>query len=422
MQKYLLVFFISLVAISSNAQPTAGLMAYWPMNGNFTDAGPNAITVTNNGATATTNISGNANGAMLFTNPTATPSQFARHNINANLNFSATQDFSVDFSFFLTSPYVHTCGLYDNQINYGGYGMWVWNPSGPHQIQFNFKNASLASTLGAVTLNTWYHICCLRSAGTLKIYINGVLNASGPEGTTTPAYNFPGRIGSMFYNAQTPAEYNPMHGKLDEFRIYNRALTVVEIQQLSSAALPVKLSQFTASYNNGKALLNWQTAFEQNSKHFIIQRSVDGVNFSNLSTVAAAGNAATTKNYNYNDSSLANLSANKKIFYRLQSVDLDGQFSLSKIIWINRDALPFELNISPNPAKDILSLNMGQALSGKGRLSIQDVQGKTWYQREMLPIQAIPQLSINISALPSGTYFLHLVSEQGKLTKSFIKN
>jgi hypothetical protein len=28
-------------------------MAYWPMNGNFTDAGPNAIVTTNNGATAT---------------------------------------------------------------------------------------------------------------------------------------------------------------------------------------------------------------------------------------------------------------------------------------------------------------------------------------------------------------------------------
>jgi hypothetical protein len=60
---------------------------------------------------------------------------------------------------------------------------------------------------------------------------------SGPEGTGIPSYTSPGRLGCLFFNAQTPAEYNPLQGKLDEFRIYNRALTVAEIQQLSSAAL-----------------------------------------------------------------------------------------------------------------------------------------------------------------------------------------
>jgi hypothetical protein len=54
-------------------------------------------------------------------------------------------------------------------------------------------------------------------------------------------------------------------------------------------------------------LLKWQTAFEQNSKHFIIQRSVDGVNFSNLATIAAAGNAADIRNYSYQDNSLSDL-------------------------------------------------------------------------------------------------------------------
>jgi hypothetical protein len=50
---------LSLLAIAclyvATAQPTAGLMAYWRMDGNYVDAGPNFINGTNFASTATTN-------------------------------------------------------------------------------------------------------------------------------------------------------------------------------------------------------------------------------------------------------------------------------------------------------------------------------------------------------------------------------
>lgn len=110
---------IILCSFLSQAQPISGLMAYWPTNGNFTDAGPNNITGTNYGATATTNNASVANKAMAYSNPSSPVVQYATHPANANLNFGTAQDFSISFSVLTTST-PHAGGIYDNMLNYGG--------------------------------------------------------------------------------------------------------------------------------------------------------------------------------------------------------------------------------------------------------------------------------------------------------------
>jgi len=55
MKQVLLIVLTIAGFLISNAQPPAGLVGYWPMDGNFTDLGPYAIHGTNNAATVTTN-------------------------------------------------------------------------------------------------------------------------------------------------------------------------------------------------------------------------------------------------------------------------------------------------------------------------------------------------------------------------------
>src|SRR5690606_10919261 len=43
--------------------------------------------------------------------------------------------------------------------------------------------------------------------------------------------------------------------------------------------LPVKLSSFTAKKENTKAVLNWGTEQEKNVSHFVIERSLNGTDF-----------------------------------------------------------------------------------------------------------------------------------------------
>lgn len=231
------------LSIPMQAQPVSGLVAYWPMDGNFADSGPNNIVVTNTNSTPTSNARGVANAAMEFVNPGSNAAQYASHAVNSNVNFSGSNDFTYDFLFYYSSP-DKAGGLYDNNINYYGSGVWVWYGSNFLQLQFNYKNGTVGTSNGALQLNTWTHITCSRAGGVLSIYINGVLNAFANEGFQNPSYSFPVKFGTQWFNASPYFNYNGLNGKLDEFRIYNRALTAEEISQLQclhfpSAAAPV---------------------------------------------------------------------------------------------------------------------------------------------------------------------------------------
>jgi len=401
------------------AQPTAGLMAYWRMDGNYVDAGPNFINGTNSGSTATTNNKAVANTAMAYANPAATVVQYATHPVNANLSFGTNQDFTIDFS-MLTTSQPHAGGIYDNNLNYGGPGVFMWNSNGFQQLVFNFKNASALTTNGALPLNVWKHVACVRAGAVTRIYINGVLNVTAAPGTTAPVYSFPARFGTMFFNGFSPPQYNGHNGKIDEFRIYNRALTALEILQLSSVALPVKLTSFTAVNNNYRIKLEWQTQYEQNSKHYTIQRSTDGVNFTDIDKVSAAGTSNVPLSYNYTDVLPVMLQNVPTVFYRLQSVDIDGQFSNSQVVAVHLNKKDVQLLVFPNPVKEVLQVQTN-GISGQATLSITDAAGRQLYTRDIILEQGSNSMPVNIAQFSSGIYYVRLSNGKDNFVKSITK-
>ena len=88
-----------------------------------------------------------------------------------------------------------------------------------------------------VGLNTWYHVAAVYNASTraLDIYVNGVLDDGvlsrhGPVGT--------GRAAGVDVNVgRRPAGYY-FGGRVDELRIYSRALSAAEIQSDMNTPLP----------------------------------------------------------------------------------------------------------------------------------------------------------------------------------------
>ncbi len=416
MKRVLLSFIAVLCVLFANAQATTvGLVGYWPMDGNFNDAGPYTINGTNFGATATTNIAALPGKAMLFLNPSLTSTtvvQWGTIPINSNLSFTGTQDFTIAFYTFVNTPLLHTGGFYDNNLNYGGPGIWFWNNT-TNRVQFNYKNASINS-LGTFPMGQWVHITALRAAGTLKLYINGVLNNTGPEGTQTPAYAYPARLGTMFY--QTYPHYNGLNGKMDELRIYNRALTPIEIIKV----LPVQLTSFTAVNNNNQIKLQWQTQFEQNSKHYTIQRSTDGVSFTDIDQLSAAGNSATPLTYNYTDVLPARLQTSATIFYRLQSFDMDGRFFNSQVVAIHLDKKGVQLLVFPNPAKEVLQVQTN-GLTGQATLIITDVAGRQLYTRDILLQQGSNSMPVNIAQFSNGIHYIRISNGKDNFIKQFIK-
>jgi Concanavalin A-like lectin/glucanases superfamily len=95
---------------------------------------------------------------------------------------------------------------------------------------FAGSNANAFGT-AALTLNVWTHLAGTYDGGTLRLYVNGVqVSTLAKTGALTTSTN-PLQIGgdSIF------GQY--FQGKIDEIRVYNRALSATEIQSDMNAPI-----------------------------------------------------------------------------------------------------------------------------------------------------------------------------------------
>jgi hypothetical protein len=79
-------------------------------------------------------------------------------------------------------------------------------------------------------LNTWYQITCVFDQGKEKIFINGVIRNTITRPFAVSKQCTQSQLVFGAWWSGDPLFYN---GKLDEVRIYNRALNYREIQQLA---------------------------------------------------------------------------------------------------------------------------------------------------------------------------------------------
>jgi hypothetical protein len=93
-------------------------------------------------------------------------------------------------------------------------------------------------------------------------------------------------------------------------------------------ALPITLISFNGKEDKGKVRLNWQTASEINNDYFIIDKSANGIYWSELRRVSGAGNSTSTLTYEEYD-----IAPNPGVnYYRLTQVDFDGASETFNVI------------------------------------------------------------------------------------------
>ena len=174
------------------------------------------------------------------------------------------------------------------------------------------------------------------------------------------------------------------------------------------APLPVKLLFFKANATGSQVLLTWGTASEENTKAFVVEKSVTGAEFSVLGTVAA-GNP--TSNYSLVDPKLP-ISIT---YYRLKILDADSSFTYSPVVSVASKVA--ELTVYPNPAQDVLHVQY--PASASGYLSIWSVTGAQLGQLALEP--GTNASTFDIRALPQGIYILQYSAGSFSLRQQFIK-
>lgn len=231
----------------------AGLVAYYPFNGNANDESGNGNNGTEHGGVSlTTDRFGNAGSAYFF---------------DGNDNYIAVQD-----SISLDTPNELTVSLFVNMDSYT-YGTVLiskgWGDSGPFYVQFHPNNNSLLGLLtttehgrlslwGNVTRpldGKWHHYAMTFKSGEQCLYFDGVLMVSAQYDGTLIENDFPLYIGNM-----TNRNY-PVNGKIDDIRIYNRTLTESEILSLyneGTTSAPTLISpQNNNTVNDNNLTFEW---------------------------------------------------------------------------------------------------------------------------------------------------------------------
>jgi hypothetical protein len=176
--------------------------------------------------------------------------------------------------------------------------------------QFDQVLATGATTLTSGTVNVTLISGYDPPLGTAFV----ILDAASLTGTFT-AINLPALLG----------------GKTWATPVYDNAAGTVTITV--NAVLSTELVSFIAKSNGNTNLLAWKTANEKDNAAFQIERSANGVQFTNIGIVKGNGTKASASDYTFLDEGPLSIS-----YYRLVSTDNNGKKETSNVVTVLRGA------------------------------------------------------------------------------------
>jgi hypothetical protein len=170
---------------------------------------------------------------------------------------------------------------------------------------------------------------------------------------------------------------------------------------------PITLINFNAVYTNSNTVtLQWSTASEVNNNYFTIQRSTDGVHFTDVKDVPGAGNSGVVNLYNAED----NDALDGVSYYRIKQTDFDGHSTYSPIVDVTSPGTEFSFNLAPNlcNAGTEIKINIrGAVANQKIPIEIIDMLGRNVYHKILNSDEGgnvFDVIDLYGSALTSGTY------------------
>jgi uncharacterized protein (TIGR02145 family) len=219
------------VVYFATLNPTKGLVAHYPFNGNANDISGNGNNGTVNGATLTTDRFGKANKAYSFNGI----SDYIEIPNSNTINFSKYMTISL---WLKSSQLNKPMRIIDKTTVSSADGYMLDSGSGSNSNE-NDKIRFVGANGNFVTSNSvgefkWYHLTLSFENGLIKFYINGVLDKSiSATSNTLSSTNWPLFIGKS--TNQSSCNCQLFNGIIDDVRIYNRTLTTTEVSELYSS-------------------------------------------------------------------------------------------------------------------------------------------------------------------------------------------
>ena len=235
--------------------------------------------------------------------------------------------------------------------------------------------------------------------GTITINY-GLVPAIGMQ-SVTPR-QVPGAAGSRWSNTASPATSRPF--------FFSAASTPlgVDLLTFSATATPERTTK-----------LEWQTATEKNSAHFIVERSADGQRFTDqVCRMQAAGTSndlLTYHNFDYKPLTGDN-------YYRLKMVDKDGTYKYSETRRVHFNAPIADVSAIPNPFQSATAIRVNADLDQMVNYTAMDYAGRIVRSGVWEVKKGLQEFPMPLEDAAAGNYILTVqgstILAELKLTKT----
>lgn len=178
--------------------------------------------------------------------------------------------------------------------------------------------------------------------------------------------------------------------------------------QSGAFILPVKLLSFKADDNgDGTVNITWSTAEEKNNDYFTLQRSTDGVTFTEFATVKGNGTVQKLSKYDAQDTE----PTAERLYYRLSQTDFDGTTETFAPVFVEVKLKTAEMSAYPNPMTG-RNLTVHLPKAEAGAMQMLDHRGKVILNKEIDGSSTIIELEFT-DELVQGLYYINYKSASG---------
>ena len=294
-------------------------------------------------------------------------------------------------------------------VTFSNYGVssvfWTGNANAAtptwHNVEGSFTAPSYRSSAIAVTSDGVEYF-----VGTSVGLYKASIDATSP-GATTWLQEGSAEIGNAVVSSLA---FRPSDGKL----LVGTHGAGMWTTMLNMNVLPVSLLDFNGILVKDKVQLKWTTGFEQDTRHFDVQKSADGTEFTRIGRVNAAGNSTTEQHYDFIDPQ-----ADAINYYRLKIVDVDGESRFSNVIVVKNSDVPQQVRILSNPFAARIDLRFSRQFTNL-KAQLFTTGGALVAEKNFTSANAVSwQLNNNLT---KGIYIMRIVAD-GKLSvHKLVKN
>ncbi len=194
------------------------------------------------------------------------------------------------------------------------------------------------------------------------------------------------------------------------------------VQRNSFTPLPITLSYFGGTCNPEGNKVMWVTSSEQNSSHFDLKRSYDGIKWEHVGQKQGAGNSATDIEYVIWD---VEGSRHEVTYYELRQFDYNNDSAVYGPIAVRCENIDSDINgsLSPNPTAEASYLAIENCPLGEATITLMSSTGQIVYTDRIMVTKKNDVYFIDSLDLTRGSYVVRFQAPNGQIVAmKLVKN